>query len=377
MRYVNFLIKPVSSACNLRCRYCFYEDEANNRTVKNMGMMQPETVDLLLEQAYDLVEPGGAVSFAFQGGEPTVAGLDWFREFVQKARAGLPARVSISFSIQTNGTLLNEDWAAFLKQEDFLVGLSIDGAKDIHNLYRIDAQGNDTWNTVCKTLRLLQKHGVRVNALCVVTAQCARRPEKVYVGLKKLGFAYMQFIPCMDPIGQTRGSLSFSLTPELYGTFLCRLFDLWYADWAAGQYHSVRLFDDHVNLLLGEKNVTCSTCGDCGGYFVVEGDGGIYPCDFYVLDNWRMGTLGEQTLAEMADGERAVEFLQWGRVKPAECAVCPWRGLCNGGCKNDWVQSGDGWSNALCPALQRFFAHAMPRLQQIARTEAQARAQWG
>lgn len=374
MHLTNFLIKPVSSTCNLRCRYCFYEDEVNNRSVKNSGLMQRETVEVLLHEACGLTKPGDTVNFIFQGGEPTVAGLTFFQDFVGLARSICPEKVGISFAIQTNGILLNKEWAQFLKQENFLVGLSIDGYKDLHNLHRIDIGKDGTWNSVRKALQLLQKENVPVNALCVVTGNCARKPEKVYNELKKLGFQYMQFIPCLDPIGVQRGSLSFSLTPQGYGEFLCRLFDLWYRDWCQGQYHSIRLFDDYVNMLLGDNTITCSTCGRCGGYFVVESDGSVYPCDFFALDEWKLGTLSRQPLAHMTSCELAAKFLHWGQNKPAECLTCQWRRLCNGGCKNDWIQDAEGTPhNYFCAAFQQFFDHALPGLMQIARAEQRAR----
>lgn len=372
MRFVNFLIKPASSLCNMRCRYCFYEDIAVNREQKNMGIMEPHTVDQLLEAAYEAVDLGGTVSFAFQGGEPTVAGLTYFRQFVSKAKERCPEGVNILFSIQTNGLLIDEDWAEFLKEHDFLVGLSLDGYKDLHDLYRVDAQGEGTWTRLCKTLTLLQKKGVRVNILCVVTAQCAKHPEKVYQTLKKLGVEFMQFIPCMDPIGCQRGKLQFSLTAEAYGRFLCRLFDLWYQDWERGQYRSVRLFEDYVHMILGHRSGTCATCGRCGGYFVVEGDGSVYPCDFYVLDEWEIGQLGKGTLEEMARSKVCSDFLLQGSQKPAECAACRWKALCNGGCKHDWVMAGDGEHNYFCTAFRQLFSEAERRMLTVARAEQEA-----
>lgn len=374
MRHANFLIKPASSACNLRCRYCFYEDEAENRTLKNMGLMSRETAETLLNRAFAEIEPGGSLSFAFQGGEPTVAGLDFFRFFTAKARELKPERVQISFSIQTNGTLLNEDWAEFFRREDFLVGLSMDGYKDCHDMHRVDAAGKATWNRVTRALSILKKHAVKVNALCVVTARCAKNPEKAYTELKKLGFEFIQFIACMDPIGEERGNQFYSLTPEAYGRFLCRAFDLWYKDWESGNYHSVRLFDDYVHILLGDGAGTCATCGSCGAYFVVEGDGSVYPCDFYVLDDWRMGSLLESSLKELAESEKGRQFLFWGLQKPGECAGCRWRRICNGGCKNDWVRDAQGQPhNYYCAAFRALLEHAMPRLQIIARAELAAR----
>ena len=375
MQHISFLIKPASSLCNLRCRYCFYADEAENRTVKSMGVMSEATADTLLAAAFAEAEPGAAVSFAFQGGEPTVAGLDYFRRFVSEAKRLCPEGTRMDFSIQTNGLLLDEDWACFLKEHDFLVGLSIDGTKNLHDLNRVDAARKGSFSRVKRTLTLLQKQSVRVNALCVVTNQCAKHPDQVYNSLKKLGLRFVQFIPCLDPLDEPRGQHPFSLEPETYGRFLCRCFDLWYQDWKRGEYCSVRLFEDHIHLMLGEAPSTCATCGRCGSYFVVEGDGSVYPCDFYVLDRWRLGELGAQSLSEMDSGAVRAEFLAWGREKPAECADCRWRGLCNGGCKRDWVTAADGAHNYYCESYRALFAHAEPKMTEIARAEQMARRQ--
>ena len=365
MKQVSLLIKPASSLCSLRCRFCFYEDEAASRAQRSMGVMSPGTVRALLEETFRAVEPGGAVGFTFQGGEPTLAGLDFFRGFVRQARALCPPGVPVDFSLQTNGLLLDESWANFLQEERFLVGLSVDGFKDLHNLHRVDAQGGGTWNRVLRALALLQKHRVEVNALCVVTGLCARSPDRAYRQLKKLDVQSIQFIPCLDPLGAERGSLPFSLTPEAYGKFLCRVFDLWYQDWAAGQYRSVRLFDDYIRILLGEGASTCAVCGRCGSYLVVEADGSVYPCDFFALDQWRMGRVGEQSLTELARSDRAQAFLDWGKTGPAECAACRWASLCGGGCKRDWY--GEPPRNYYCAAFQSLLDYAMPRLVQMAR----------
>ena len=368
VKNLNFLIKPASSLCNLRCRYCFYADEAANRAQASMGLMSDGTVDLLLAEAFRTVDRHGLVSFTFQGGEPTLAGLDFFQSFVQKAGALCPSDVKTAFSIQTNGVLLDSEWAEFFRREDFLVGLSIDGFKELHNAHRVNGEGG-TWNAVHRQAESLLRRGVRTNALCVVTAQCARSPQKVYASLKKLGFDYMQFIACIDPMGAERGRAPFSLTPRAYGEFLCALFDLWYRDWERGEYHSIRLFEDYIHILLRDGSSTCATCGQCGSYFVVEGDGSVYPCDFFALDTWRMGRLGEQSLVEMADGETSRRFLAWGREKPAQCTSCPWRQLCGGGCKNDWVQEPEGIRNYYCEAFQMLFAHGIERMMTMARAE--------
>ena len=369
LRFVNFLIKPASSACNLRCRYCFYADEAQNRTQACMGLMSRETAQKLIDRAYEALDPGGTVTFAFQGGEPTVAGLDFFRAFADYARSHRPDRAQVLFSIQTNGTLLDEEWVRFFRQEAFLVGLSLDGCREIHNANRVDAAGKDTWGSCLEALSLLQREKVPVNALCVVTGTCARHPKKVYESLKSLNLSYLQFIACLDPIEGERGSQPWSLSPKAYGRFLCQLFDLWYRDWERGNYHSIRLFDDYIHILLGDGFSTCATCGRCGGYFVAEADGSLYPCDFYALDSWKLGTLASGTLEELLRGEVYTRFLDQGRELPPKCADCRWKNLCGGGCKNDWVWQGGKPENYFCQSFSTLFDYAFPRMLRIARAE--------
>jgi len=370
---VSLLIKPASSLCNLRCKYCFYADVAANRALKNYGVMSPETEERLIRAALEEAGDGGSVGFAFQGGEPTLAGLDYFRTFVALVRRISGGNVSVSYSIQTNGMVIDDEWAAFFKENNFLVGLSIDGGLDSHDRNRVDAEGKGTWKRATKTLRCLQAHDVDTNLLCVVSRGISRSPLGVYKALKKLGAQYLQFIPCLDPLEAERGSYPFSLLPEDYGKFLCTLFDAWYDDWKAGHYVSVRLFDDYVHLLLGLPAGTCATTGRCGTCFISEGDGGLYPCDFFVLDEWRLGSVNDgRTLGQIASCERERRFLSESAAKPEECASCRWRSLCNGGCKRDWYRADGKNHNYYCPAFRTFFAYAEERLMQIAAAERSA-----
>ncbi len=373
MKQIHFLIKPASSLCNLRCRYCFYADVAENRAVANLGIMSAETAETLIRSAFDAAEPQSQVSFAFQGGEPTMAGLDYFRSFVALVDKYRPSRAEIHYSIQTNGLAIDDAWADFFRAHNFLVGVSVDGDKSLHNLNRVDPKGDGTYDRVAKTVALLQSRGVEVNLLCVVTGSCARHPRKVYTALKALGVRYLQFIPCLDPLEEKRGGRAFSLKPKDYGSFLCGLFDAWYQDWERGQYVSVRLFDDYVHLAMGLPAGTCATSGSCGSYFVAEGDGSLYPCDFYVLDEWNLGKVGETSLEALAGGDKVKAFLAGGEQKPHACQSCSWFHLCNGGCKRDWHQEDGVLNNYYCAAFQRFFDYAGDRLAHIARLETEAR----
>lgn len=374
MKQINFLIKPASSLCNLRCRYCFYADVAENREVANLGIMSAETAEKLIRSAFEAAEPKSQVSFAFQGGEPAMAGLDYFRTFVALVDKHRPGRVEVAYSIQTNGLTVNEEWADFFRAHNFLVGVSVDGDKSLHDRNRVGPKGEGTYDRVAGTVKLLRSRGVEVNLLCVVTGNCARHPQKVYAALKALGARYLQFIPCLDPLEEARGGMPFSLKPKDYGGFLCGLFDQWYRDWERGQYVSVRLFDDYVHLAMGLPAGTCATSGSCGSYFVAEGDGSLYPCDFYVLDQWKLGEVGEAPLEELAVCDLAREFLAGGERKPDACRDCKWFRLCSGGCKRDWHEEDGVLKNYYCAAFRRFFDYTGDRLAHIARLEAEAMA---
>lgn len=378
MPHVNLLIKPASSLCNMRCRYCFYEDEAANRTQASMGIMTPQTAELLIRQAFDAAGEQGDISIAFQGGEPTLAGLAFFESFVELVRRYNHKQLPVSYAIQTNGYAINEEWAAFLAKNRFLVGISVDGDKALHDEFRVDAVGKGTWQRTQKSLRLLQTAGVDCNLLCVVTKRCAKSAVRTYHALQKTGVGYLQFIPCLDPLGEERGRRPWSLTPEDYGTFLCSLFDEWYRDWKNGRYTSVRLFDDYVHLAMGLPSSTCATNGRCGSYYVVEADGSVYPCDFYVLDPWKLGDIHQTPLRELGQTERAADFLKAGLHRPVMCRECPWARLCLGGCKRDWCTDKNGAvANYYCQSFRRFFAYAETRIRTIASEEAALRRRNG
>lgn len=369
MKSVNLLIKPASSLCNMRCRYCFYGNIADIRSVKSYGIMSSVVAEQVVRAAFSAAERGGHIMFAFQGGEPTLAGLPFFQNFLDLERRYAVPGVQVSHSIQTNGYLVDDQWAAFFAENSFLVGLSIDGTREIHNKYRPDAAGTSTWPVVIQALRLLQKRRVDFNLLCVVTRDCARRAQKVYRSLRALGGAYLQFIPCLDGLQDTRGNAEYSLTPEAYGTFLCNLFDAWYLDWKQGDYTSIRLFDDYVHLAMGQSPSSCAAAGRCGGYLVVEADGGLYPCDFFVLDEWQLGNITYCSIDHALHSEAALRFLATGQRRPAACADCSWLALCRGGCKRDWQLLGGQPQNYYCSAFHHFFAYAYPRIQEIAAAE--------
>ena len=297
--------------------------------------------------------------------------MPFFRRFIELVTAYAGPEQRVYFSIQTNGSLLDEEWASFFFENRFLVGLSLDGSREMHDLYRVDANGDGSWGRTVRSFRLLQRKSVDVNLLCVVTGQFARRPQQMYGALKKLGARYLQFIPCLDPLDAERGTLPFSLSAQEYGEFLCRLFDLWYRDWKSGSYVSVRQFDDYVHLLTGQAPSACSAAGHCGDYLVVESTGSLYPCDFYATDAWLLGDIREAGgLSKVFESEKACRFHEEGEQRPAACRSCEWFFICRGGCKRDWCTAYDGEKkNYYCEAFRRFFPHSIERLREIALAE--------
>ena len=364
MKSLTFLIKPASSLCNMRCRYCFYEDISDNRAQKHMGIMSEATAERIVSEAFRLVSPGGMVTFLFQGGEPTLAGLAFFRSFMALEQKYAKAGVLCHHAIQTNGFCLNEAWAEFFRENNFLVGLSMDGTQGVHDSLRLDAAGKGTWEKTAAALKLLDRFRVETNILCVVTAQTAKKASQAYRALTALGGHPMQFIPCLDPMEAERGQEFYSLKPEAYGKFLCNLFDCWYRDWKAGNYVSIRTFDDYLRILMRMSPSTCAASGACGSYLVVEGDGSLYPCDFYVLDQWKIGNIMEMEVQEALASPVSARFVQEGACRPEPCRACRYFPICRGGCRRDWTQE---HNNYYCTSFRAFFDYALPRLQEMAR----------
>ena len=368
---INILIKPASSACNMACKYCFYRDVAEHREQAFEGMLSLQKMERVIRAGMEYADH--SCSFAFQGGELTLAGLDFYRGVVELQKKYARSGVEIHNAIQTNGMLIDEEWAVFLAENRFLVGLSLDGPAELHNLNRLDTVGEGTFNRVMRAARLMEKHGVEFNILCVVTGRNARSVEKNYRFYRRQGFRWLQFIPCLDSLEQQRGEEKYHLSAENYGDFLIRLFDLWYEDLQRGEYISIRHLDNWLSILLGGQPEVCSMTGQCAVQFVVEGDGGVYPCDFYVLDEWRMGTVGESSFAEMQRGEVAAWFIQASLRVPNKCRRCRWYGLCRNGCRRNRMTLLDGEvdRNCYCEAYQRFFSQREKQLMQAARLLAQ------
>ena len=365
---LHLLIKPASDGCNMACRYCFYRDEAENRQVPSYGRMSEETLETVVRRAFDYAER--ECTFAFQGGEPTLAGLPFFRKLVELVKQYNTKKIRVHYAIQTNGYVIDREWAEFFRENRFLVGLSLDGNKEVHDRFRPDRTGKGTFSKAMHAAQLFDACGVDYNILTVVTKQLAQNIQKVYSFYARNGFRFQQYIPCLDAIGEERGGQEYSLTPEVYGKFLIELFELWYRDRKQGKQVSIRYFDNLLMVLRDTPPEACGMLGCCSVQNVVEADGEVYPCDFYVLDRYRLGNLKELDLAQIHENRKQSGFLQSSLVKPEECQTCRWKSLCRGGCRRDRDQfdGGDPGLNYFCKAYQQFFDAAFPRLRELAYT---------
>ena len=331
MTQISFLIKPASSLCNLRCKYCFYSDLSHNREIESMGIMKNDVMEALIEQSLEL--PVNQVNYCFQGGEPLCAGIDYFNKFISCVNEKNIYHKKIQYSIQTNGTLLDNQWIKFLKKNHFLVGISIDGFIKNHDYFRKDFNGKGTLKKILYNLRSLKNTNIDYNILTVLTKELSKKPEELYKFYKDNGFDFVQIIPCLPSLQQNELTDIFSLKPKDFSTFYKKFFDLWFDDFKKQKYMSVTLFDNILMMYKGNLPQQCGMLGKCYMQLVIEGNGNIYPCDFYVLDQYCCGNIVQDSLEEVIQNDIAKQFIHEERKKCTSCSNCEFVHMCHGNCK--------------------------------------------
>ncbi|MBB6429263.1 radical SAM/SPASM domain-containing protein [Algisphaera agarilytica] len=391
-RRTTIMLKPVGATCNLACDYCYYLPVAQGyeAPAKRMSLDVLESV-----LAGYLPEAAAEVSIAWQGGEPTLAGLPWFKKMIELVEKHRRPGQTVNHALQTNGTRLNDDWGAFLHQHQFLVGLSLDGLLRDHDHYRKDRQQRGTYQRVLDGRAILQKHKVEHNLLVVLNDRNVTRPREVWRQLMALRTDWIQFIPAVEWVHDPDATgdhawktADFSPPGEAYGRFLIHVFD----DWFAHHRHrvSVRMFDAVLSILARGYSTECTLGNTCAGQVTLEHDGSVYGCDHFVEPNWGLGqvsppvslTCNGQKLDPSEPGDAAPLDTDWmsrldsprfetfARRKQehgAMCRSCDFRRVCNGGCpKHRPVRGSRPAPSALCSGYRMFFAHAMPRLEWLA-----------
>ncbi len=359
------MAKVVGARCNLRCSYCYYLDKTDSFPAAP-PLMSEALLERYIRDRLDSAAAGSAIHFEWHGGEPTLAGLDFFKTIVALQKKYARPGLAITNGLQTNGLLIDPDWAAFLGEARFSIGLSIDGPARLHDAVRKTAAGGPSHEAAVRAFTLLRERRVFVNVLCVLSAANTGEPDAVYDFFRGLGVTYLQFLPLVSQLGD--GSVSdLTPAPEAVGEFLARVFDRWIAE-DVGRI-VVQAFDEALRPLAGVAHSLCVHRPVCGDALVLERDGSVFSCDHYVNDAHRLGNLSEGPLGALAGLPRQAAFGAAKRDALASaCRACDVLEFCNGGCPKDRIveQPDGGKLNYLCPSYRKFFRHCRPELERLA-----------
>jgi uncharacterized protein len=357
MQPFTLLIKPSGSDCNVDCKYCFYKCRSPE-VGRGRQRMSEEVLERLIKDYMELRFP--LAGFAWQGGEPTLMGLDFYKKAVELQK-------KYGISLQTNAILLNESWCRFLHENKFLVGISIDGPKEFHDYYRLDHSGAGTFDRVMRAIENCKQYNVEYNTLTLLNARNADHPDEVFDFLVGLGVKFVQFIPCVEVEPATGEIADFSVTPKQYGDFLCRLFDRWYE--YGPRKLSIRDFDSVLAYYVTGRHSICTFDRQCSQYIVIEHTGNAFCCDFFVEPKWRLGNIFETPIEKLAVSSKKRAFARTKKNLCNKCLVCRHLAVCRGGCMKDrapFDKENYGRESYFCEAYKQFFDHAIPRFMQIA-----------
>jgi uncharacterized protein len=365
-RISNFQIfaKPASSRCNLGCSYCYYLGKDSLFPAEPTPLMADDLLETYIRQHIE-AHPGKIVQFSWHGGEPTLLGLDYFGRIIKLQQKHCPPQKRIANGIQTNGTLLNDAWAYFFAKHHFSVGLSLDGPREIHDLYRTTKQGMGSHEAAMRGYACLVKHGVPTDILCVINDHNVMFPLQVYRFITSIGAKYVSFLPLVEH--SPSGISDRTVHPEAFGAFLCTVFDEWLVR-DIGTI-KVQIFEEAARTAFGQDHSLCLFRPTCGDIPVIERNGDVYACDHFVLPTWRVGNIRETSLAEILASERLASFGAAKRISlPQICKSCEVLAMCNGECpKNRFVESADETEkrNYLCAGYKLFFTHCRQFVQAI------------
>ncbi|MGB3863432.1 MAG: anaerobic sulfatase maturase, partial [Candidatus Aminicenantaceae bacterium] len=361
-------VKPVGSICNLDCHYCYYLKK-EQLYLKGESFRMPD--DILEEYIVQHIKayPEEVIRFSWHGGEPTLLGLDYFRKIVKLQHKHQPSGQRIMNGMQTNGTLLDEDWCRFLADEGFAVGLSMDGPQEKHDRYRRTKDQKSTFEDTKRGYELLQHHGVNCDILCVVNAHNVQNPTEVYRFFKQIKALYVSFLPMVERQPKAESGVSPStMSAEAWGDFLCTIFDEW-VEQDVGSI-KVQIFEEATRKAFDQEHSLCIFRTICGDIPVIEHNGDFYSCDHFVDVEHRLGNIKKTPLVELLESPAQRSF---GQTKldtlPRYCLECEVRDMCNGECpKNRFIQTpeGDPGLNYLCAGYKRFFTHCQPFIQEVA-----------
>jgi len=355
------LIKPIGPVCNIACEYCFYlgKEKLFPYKKKTDFQMSEDTLETFVKQ-YINGQPYGTieVNFTWQGGEPTLRGIGFYKKAIDFQNKYRRKGMKIANAFQTNGILLNNDWAKFFKDNDFLIGISVDGPEKLHNRFRKNRSGAGTFSSVMAGLDALRKYNVNFNTLTAVQSDNGDYPQEVYNFLKKIGSTFMQFIPIVEPEGKIGVSYS-TVSPQQWGNFLNTVFDLWIKQDLGRIF--VQNFETMVGIYAGYSSSLCVHSPACGRAVVLEHNGNLYSCDHFVFRENLLGNIHSTTLTNMVDSDFQKSFgLNKLKSLPLICKECPYLKFCYGGCPSNRLRktpSGETGLNWLCEGYKMFYSH--------------------
>lgn len=363
MRPFSLLIKPSGPDCNVACEYCFY----CRRQELFGGEKHRMDAEVLERLVRDHMALGFEVSsFAWQGGEPTLMGLDFYKKVVQlQSKFGKAGR-EVTNALQTNAILLDEEWCEFLAEYKFLVGISLDGPKEVHDFYRVDKGGNGTFDRVIKAINYCREHKVPYNILTLLNDNNVERVDEIFDFFVEQKFEFWQFIPCVEVDPDNGKVMDFSVSPKQYGDFLCRLFDRWIE--YGPEKISIRMFDSLVSYCLSGRHTICTFGRSCDDYIVIEHNGDAFGCDFFVGQQWRCGNIMDSSIGELFVSDTKKDFARRKTKVENKCFLCRHKAICQGGCLKDRIIEKDDYSQCsyFCEGYKRFFDYAMPKFMQLA-----------
>ncbi|MDK2808372.1 MAG: uncharacterized protein PWP24_1107 [Clostridiales bacterium] len=363
---ISVLIKPASGICNMSCDYCFYCDETKKRAQESYGFMSEQTLKNVIRKT--ILRAEGSVAYSFQGGEPTLRGIDFFRKVVEFEQKYNRNGIRVYNALQTNGYLINEEWCEFFYKNKFLIGISVDGTREIHDSHRHSKQGEPTFDKIRQATELLDQFKVEYNILTVVNHKVATNIREIYEFYRLRGWNYQQYIACLDPLDEPHGQNIYALKPEQYGRFLVELFQLWYDDFKKGKQPYIRQFENYIGLLMGYQAESCDQSGICGFQNVVEADGSVYPCDFYVLDDYCIGNFNEDRMESINANRYKLGFIERSTKLDEACYACKYYKICRGGCQRsrDYTEMVDTYRNYYCESYKMLFDFCFEQMREVA-----------
>lgn len=357
------MVKTVEEACNLACDYCYYSRCGG--LVKDLSTIDVDLVDVIIKKT--ISEGYNIINFVWQGGEPLLAGLDFFERVMASQKKYSKQGITFTNALQTNGTLITKRWAIFFKKYGVIVGVSLDGTEEINDKRRVDAAGRGSYNRVMKGINYLREEGVAFNVLTVVNQENVDRADDLMTFFEEQSFGFIQFLPCMDFSSHDASQPGvYEITPKQYGDFLCDLFDHWFNEGHPNT--SIRFFENMLAFYLNRQPTVCIQLDKCPLNLLIEPNGDVYPCDFYIDEEYRMGNMLEDCFTDIIQHDHYKKFQQ---LKPAlsdACQSCEYQGLCNGGCPRNRVlgSSKDKSQDYFCESYKQVYKYADQRMRVVA-----------